>query len=108
MKTGLEKYLAKDINFQSPQSEETANKIDPKTGAPRHSAATALKTHGQEAHCTQEPGGDTPHTCVQTLARVRLCDPLGCSPPGSSVHGILQARALEWVAIPSSRGFTLL
>ena len=33
-----------------------------------------------------------------------LCDPLGCSPPGSSVHGILQARRLEWVAMPSSRG----
>ena len=30
--------------------------------------------------------------------------PMGCSPPGSSVHGILQARMLEWVAIPFSRG----
>ena len=30
-------------------------------------------------------------------------DPLGCSPPGSSVHGIFQARILEWVAISSSR-----
>ena len=32
-----------------------------------------------------------------------LCDPLDCSPPGPSVHGILQARMLEWVAIPFSR-----
>ena len=32
-----------------------------------------------------------------------LCDPMDCSPPGSSVHGILQARRLEWVAMPSSR-----
>ena len=32
-----------------------------------------------------------------------LCDPMDCSPPGSSVHGILQARMLEWVAIPFSR-----
>ena len=32
-----------------------------------------------------------------------LCDPKDCSPPGSSVHGILQARMLEWVAIPFSR-----
>ena len=31
-------------------------------------------------------------------------DPMDCSPPGSSVHGILQARILEWVAMPSSRG----
>ena len=33
-----------------------------------------------------------------------LCDPLDCSPPGSFVHGILQARTLEWVAISFSRG----
>ena len=33
-----------------------------------------------------------------------LCNPMDCSPPGSSVHGILQARILEWVAMPSSRG----
>jgi len=29
---------------------------------------------------------------------------MDCSPPGSSVHGILQARIVEWVAVPSSRG----
>ena len=33
-----------------------------------------------------------------------LSDPMDCSLPGSSVHGILQARILEWVAIPFSRG----
>ena len=33
-----------------------------------------------------------------------LCDPMDCSSPGSSVHGILQVRILEWVAIPFSRG----
>ena len=32
-----------------------------------------------------------------------LCGPMDCSPPGSSVHGILQARILEWVAMPSPR-----
>ena len=32
-----------------------------------------------------------------------LCDPVDCSPPSSSVHGILQAGILEWVAIPFSR-----
>jgi len=31
-----------------------------------------------------------------------LCYPMGCSPLGSSVHGILQARILEWVAMPFS------
>ena len=33
-----------------------------------------------------------------------LCNPMACSPPGSSVHGIIQARILEWVAMPFSRG----
>ena len=33
-----------------------------------------------------------------------LCNPTDCSPPGSSVHGILQTRILEWIAIPFFRG----
>ena len=36
-----------------------------------------------------------------------LCDPMDCGPSGSSVHGILQARMLEWVAISFSRGSSL-
>ena len=42
---------------------------------------------------------------VQSLSHDRLfCNPRDCSPPGSSVHGILQARILEWVTISYSRG----
>ena len=41
--------------------------------------------------------------CVQLLQScLTLCHPMDCSLPGSSVHGILQARILEWVAMPSS------
>ena len=36
-----------------------------------------------------------------SLSCVQLCDPMHCSLPGSSVHGILQARILEWVVFPS-------
>ena len=36
---------------------------------------------------------------VKLLSRVQLCNPVDCSRPGSSIHGILQARILEWVAI---------
>ena len=36
---------------------------------------------------------------MRSLSHVRLCDPVDCSPPGSSVHGIFQARALEWAAV---------
>ena len=44
--------------------------------------------------------------CVCSVAESRptLCNPMDCNLPGSSVHGILQARILEWVAISSSRG----
>ena len=35
-----------------------------------------------------------------TQSYLILCNPMDCIPPGSSVHGILQARILEWVAMP--------
>ena len=41
--------------------------------------------------------------CVHARSCWIICDPMGCSPPGSSVHGILQARTLEWAAIVYSR-----
>ena len=45
--------------------------------------------------------------CVCVLSHfshIRHCNPMDCSPPDSSVHRILQARILEWFAMPSSRG----
>ena len=39
---------------------------------------------------------------LSCFSRVRLCDPIDCSPPGSPIPGILQARTLEWVAISFS------
>ena len=45
-----------------------------------------------------------PMYCLVTKLCPTLCDPIDCSPPGSSVHTILQARILEWVAISFSRG----
>ena len=48
---------------------------------------------------------DLMRVCAKLLQSCLICcDHLDCSPPGSSVHGILQARILEWVAMPSSRG----
>ena len=51
-------------------------------------------------------GGVWCHTglCSFTQSCPTLCDPADCSPPGSSVHGIFQARILVWVAVSSSRG----
>ena len=45
-----------------------------------------------------------PACVLSRFSCVWLCNPMDCSSPDSSVHGILQARILEWVAMPSSRG----
>ena len=39
-----------------------------------------------------------------TQSCLTLCNPMDCSPPGSSVHGILQERILEWVTVPFFNG----
>ena len=53
---------------------------------------------------TTEQQGEALLLLEEVSNYVTLCDPRACSPPGSSVHGIFQARILEWVAISSSRG----
>ena len=54
------------------------------------------------AELTGKPKG---YVCTKLLQScLTLCDPMDCIPPGSSVHGILQARILEWVTISFSRG----
>ena len=47
-----------------------------------------------------------PKNVLVTQLCPSLCNPMDCSLPGSSVHGILQARILEWDAISFSRGFS--
>ena len=78
---------------------------------------------------TEEPGGlqslesqrvghnwVTKHSTAQSIKMnmcfiaqlyLTLCDPMDCRLPGSPVHGILQARILDWVSIPFSRGSSL-
>ena len=51
-----------------------------------------------------DPAADA-HVCLVAQSCPTLCDPMDCSPPDSSVHGILQAGILEWVAMPSPQGF---
>ena len=58
--------------------------------------------------CRMSPSA---HSCFAQVVRAQslqsyptLCGPMGCSPPGSSVHRILQLRIQEWVTMPSSRG----
>jgi len=58
------------------------------------------KTKRQEKKTERQRYGDM----LVAQSYLTLCNPMDYSPPGSSVHGILQARILEWVTIPSSSG----
>ena len=49
-------------------------------------------------------GGNVYKVPEVAQSHLTLCNPMDCSPPGSSVRGVSQARILEWVAIPFSRG----
>ena len=46
------------------------------------------------------------YICCYLVAKLCpiVCNPVDCNPPGFSIHGISQARILEWIAIPFSRG----
>ena len=74
-----------------------------------HSSRILYKTYGEKLDpiiraCKGEPTLSFYCAVLSRFSRIRLCNPMDCSPPDSSVHGILQARILEWVAMPSSRG----
>ena len=58
-----------------------------------------------EISWTVEPGGLQSESASEVAQLcVTICDPMDCSLPGSSIHGIFQAKVLEWVAISLSRG----
>ena len=62
-------------------------------------------TSGEESGADYAYVMKPPYMCAKLLQSCpTLCDPRDCSPPGFSVHRIFQARMLEWVAMPSSRG----
>ena len=65
-----------------------------------HSTPPIAMTKNVSRHCQICP------VCLIIQPCPTLCNPMDYSLPGSSVHGILQARILEWVAISSSRGFS--
>ena len=68
-----------------------------------HSNICDLRS-GDSQHITSFRRAKTQHVRSVTQSCLTLCIPHGVRSPGSSVHGILQARILEWVAMPSSRG----
>ena len=74
---------------------------------PNPGVKTRFFTLQADSFPSEQPEKPNLAVCVSVLVThscPTLCNPLDCSPQGSSVHGILQARILEWVAIPFFRG----
>jgi len=76
--------MEKEIVNQVQKAQRAPYRINPRRNIPRHILINLLLL------------------LLSRFSRVRLCDPMDCSLPGSAVPGILQARTLEWVAISFS------
>ena len=83
--------LQRGVSLSSPCSRGTYNHADERTGM-------------HEKMQNQTASGCQPHMCICAQLRLTLCDSMDCSLPGSTVHGIFQARILEWVAVSFSQG----
>ena len=70
----------------------------------QHTWYSTPSTDGIQGLGSMDKNDKCLHTCSVAQSCPTLCKSMVCSPPGSSVHGISQARILEWVAMPSSRG----
>ena len=89
-KTSLKKHISKDSSkflFHSVRLLLTLDTGEPHFNLIKESPIYAMRTRLHAKSLQSSP---------------TLCDPMDCSPPGSSVHGISQARTLEWVAMHSS------
>ena len=76
--------------------------IVPSTYGATHRGDPAWKATGRKTSASINRSSPAPVLVIQSCPA--LCDPMDCSPPGSSVHGVLQASTLEWVAVPLFRG----
>ena len=88
---------------------DTAEELDPLVGSDlingglTESGQVGAPGHRDilEGSCEGGHRGQGRVCVLATQLCLTLCHPMDCSPPGSSVHGILQARIVQWVAIPS-------
>ena len=73
----------------------------------RAKQGNSLTASGQKRKLSVENGVCSCMRAKSLQSCQTLCDPMDCSPPGSSVLGILQAGIREWIAMPFSRGSSL-
>ena len=111
--TPEEVYLGKILPVSESEScSVVSDSLRPPWDSPGQNTGVGSLSLLQGIFPTQASNPGLPH-CRQILYQLEsevaqscptLCDPVDCSPPGSSIHGILQAKILEWVAISFSRG----
>jgi len=96
-KKGYEKIFEEIIVENFPNMEKEIVKSSPR------GAESPIQDKPKEKH-TKTHTNQTTTTTTKSLQSCRtLCNPMDCGPPGFSVHGILQVRTLEWVAISFSK-----
>ena len=99
---GIRNYVLLRINTKETKSDESLQVLNlAKESSPFQLKANTKCSCGRTA---KSPGARESPITVGCMHALTLCNPTDWSPPGSSVHGISQARRLERVAIPSSRG----
>ena len=85
-----------------PLNRNTNTQCEPSACPAQVQGPQLARTVARAPLCGRETSGNHQHVCTCVLVTQlcpTLCDPMDCSPPSSSVHGIPQAKILEWVAI---------
>ena len=103
------KFLCLSLNITLPNYSRSSTKLTPcapgHTTVFQYSSQNVLPRIGFRSQDVVSAGLSSMRVCVCVCVCevaqlcLTLCNPVDCSPPGSSVHGILQARILEWVAM---------
>ena len=102
MKRALEKLDGTEVNGRK------IRLVEDKPGSRRRRSYSRSRSHSRYCWCLQvlelAINSLMNMCCLVAKSCPTLCDPMECSPPGSSVHGISQARIWEWVATSCSKG----
>ena len=103
-KGGMIESVPRQVDRESrgPQGERGLKFSRRKKGQPFFLSPHSLGLYNNNVSCLRTVSGLSESEVAQLCPT--LCDSMDCSLPGSSIHGIFQARILEWVATSSSRG----
>ena len=110
-RSGVTTYLMYSYILDSSQTSTYIEEHSPPLKSTINPGASSAQTPHVAPYCPCLGSGRTSHQfrVLESAVHISKCvqyDSMTCNPPGSSVHGIFQARILEWVAISFSRGYS--